>query len=203
MADRRLGNAALAKAVGISHVAVGNYLDGRLPRAEELLAIADHFGVSTDYLLGRDSAMSRGASPPADVPAGSTPGIPPGSLAAALAGLDEIRARCAEAGELLERALAEAALIRDMLESHEAGGGVSRGAGATRAKGSAAHADLQGRRVSVKDTLPGVEAAVKDRVRDGALRAMRLSRGKGSPDKGSTGGTSGSKGGPSKESAPA
>lgn len=202
MAERGLGNAALAKAVGISHVAVGNYLDGRLPRAEELLAIADHLGVSTDYLLGRDSVVSRGASPPAGPADDSVPGIPPGSLAAALAGLDDIRARCAEAGGLLERALAEAALIRDMLASHGAGG-VSRGAGATRAKGSADHADLQGRRVSVKDTLPGVEAAVKDRVRDGALRAMRLSRGKGSPDKGSTGGTSGNKGGPSKESAPA
>jgi len=52
-------NAALAKAVGVSHVAVGNYVSGRLPRAEELLQIARHFKVSLDYLLGWNEERRR------------------------------------------------------------------------------------------------------------------------------------------------
>jgi transcriptional regulator with XRE-family HTH domain len=53
--QRGLNNAQLAKEVGLSHVAIGNFLDGQLPKAEYLIALADFFGVSTDCLLGRDN----------------------------------------------------------------------------------------------------------------------------------------------------
>ena len=42
----------LAKAVGVSHVAIGNLLKGQLPRSELLFSIAVHFGVSMDYFFG-------------------------------------------------------------------------------------------------------------------------------------------------------
>lgn len=183
MSDRRLGNAALAKAVGISHVAIGNYLDGRLPRAEELLALADHFGVSTDYLLGRDGVAPRLPAVPAGPPVRDlgdpeTGCVSSVRLEAALVELDGLQARCVEAGELLERAVADIARIRSDLAPDT-------GAAPTaRPRGSAGRTGRPAQSVSVKDSLPGVEAAVKDRVRDGSLRAMRLSRGKGSPDKG-------------------
>jgi transcriptional regulator with XRE-family HTH domain len=42
----------LAKAVGVSHVAIGNLLKGQKPRSDLLFAIAQHFGVSMDYFYG-------------------------------------------------------------------------------------------------------------------------------------------------------
>lgn len=41
----------LAKATGLTHVAIGNYLRGRVPRYKEAKIIADVFGVSVDDLL--------------------------------------------------------------------------------------------------------------------------------------------------------
>jgi transcriptional regulator with XRE-family HTH domain len=52
----------VAKAVGVSHVAIGNYVAGRLPRAEELLLLAQHFKVSTDYLLGWEGVQQEVAA---------------------------------------------------------------------------------------------------------------------------------------------
>jgi transcriptional regulator with XRE-family HTH domain len=54
--DRGLNNLDLAKAVGLSHVSIGNFLNGQLPKSEHLLALADLFGVTTDWLLGRDGS---------------------------------------------------------------------------------------------------------------------------------------------------
>lgn len=53
---------ALAKELGITRQAVGQYCDGSgLPNAEKLAIIAQHFGVSVDWLLGltpvRDRSM--------------------------------------------------------------------------------------------------------------------------------------------------
>jgi transcriptional regulator with XRE-family HTH domain len=41
----------LAKKIGISHVALRNYLNGRIPTALILKKLADHYGISTDSLL--------------------------------------------------------------------------------------------------------------------------------------------------------
>lgn len=54
--------------------------------------------------------------------------------------------------------------------------------------------------VSVAETLPNVHPGARDRVRDGALRAMRLAREKVSSGKGTAAGTSGSTSLPSKGS---
>jgi transcriptional regulator with XRE-family HTH domain len=59
--QRELNNLQLAKAVGLSHVSIGNFLEGQLPKSEHLHALAEYFGVSTDFLLGRE----QGASAPA------------------------------------------------------------------------------------------------------------------------------------------
>ena len=59
--QRELNNLQLAKAVGLSHVSIGNFLEGQLPKSEHLHALAGFFGVTTDFLLGRE----QGASAPA------------------------------------------------------------------------------------------------------------------------------------------
>lgn len=41
----------LAKATGLTHVAIGNYLKGRVPRYKEAKIIADVIGISVDDLL--------------------------------------------------------------------------------------------------------------------------------------------------------
>ena len=42
----------LSKAVGVSHVTIGNYLMGSPPKSVHLVAIAKFFKVPTDWLLG-------------------------------------------------------------------------------------------------------------------------------------------------------
>lgn len=44
----------LARAVGLSHVTICNYLKGRMPRSLHLSAISEHFKVPMEELLGRD-----------------------------------------------------------------------------------------------------------------------------------------------------
>ena len=56
--QKGLTNLELGKSVGLSHVSIGNFLDGQLPKSEYLAALAEYFGVSTDWLLGRDAEMS-------------------------------------------------------------------------------------------------------------------------------------------------
>lgn len=50
--ERGTTAAGLSKATGLSHVAIGNYLKGRLPMVEGLLKIAGHFGVTLEEVLG-------------------------------------------------------------------------------------------------------------------------------------------------------
>ena len=46
----------VAEACGISHVAFGRYENGsRIPRAEILSKLADHFAVSVDELMGKEN----------------------------------------------------------------------------------------------------------------------------------------------------
>lgn len=55
--QRGISSLELGKSVGLSHVSIGNFLDGQLPKSEHLHALAEFFGVSTDWLLGRDPEM--------------------------------------------------------------------------------------------------------------------------------------------------
>lgn len=52
MGERNLTSIALARALGVTHVAIGNYLKGRIPTVEILMKIAGYFQVSPDQLLG-------------------------------------------------------------------------------------------------------------------------------------------------------
>lgn len=50
-----LTNKEIAQDLGISQSAMAYYKSGKtLPGAEHLIKLADYFGVSTDYLLGRE-----------------------------------------------------------------------------------------------------------------------------------------------------
>jgi transcriptional regulator with XRE-family HTH domain len=51
MAERCWKAADLARESGLSHVAIGNYLKGRVPKYAEASRIAAVFGISPDYLL--------------------------------------------------------------------------------------------------------------------------------------------------------
>ncbi len=51
MKQHGLSNAELARKAEVSHVAVGNYLKGRIPRNPELQRLAAVFGLNPDYLL--------------------------------------------------------------------------------------------------------------------------------------------------------
>jgi transcriptional regulator with XRE-family HTH domain len=72
MNDRALNASSLARAAGLTHVAVGNYMKGRVPTyaaAEKLAAV---FGVAPDYLLNparftaplKQAAAAAAAVPP-------------------------------------------------------------------------------------------------------------------------------------------
>lgn len=41
-----------ADEMGISHAVLSQYLNGRIPRIDKLVKIAEYYGVSPDYLLG-------------------------------------------------------------------------------------------------------------------------------------------------------
>ncbi len=52
----------LAFALGLSEGSIVNYKRDRIPKAEELLSIAAHFGVSIEWLLtGQNPAPSQGS----------------------------------------------------------------------------------------------------------------------------------------------
>ncbi len=59
--------AALARAIGVTHVSAANYLNGRVPEPETLVEISCHFGVSIDWLLKAEALRERpdSAKPPA------------------------------------------------------------------------------------------------------------------------------------------
>ena len=52
MDEHGLKNNALAKEIGVSHVAIGNYLAGRLPHSDILTELALFFKVPIEVLLG-------------------------------------------------------------------------------------------------------------------------------------------------------
>ena len=53
-------NQQLGEAVGLSHVAIGNFLRGQLPKSEHLLSLARFFDVPMEQLLGAEVAAERG-----------------------------------------------------------------------------------------------------------------------------------------------
>jgi SOS-response transcriptional repressor LexA len=57
---RGLKASHLAKEIGLSHVAIGNFLNGQLPKSEHLAMLADFFHVTTDYMLGREPEKKAG-----------------------------------------------------------------------------------------------------------------------------------------------
>jgi len=61
MDQRGMTNAELGKSVGLSHVSIGNFLDGQLPKSEHLATVAGFFGVTTDWLLGREKESGAAA----------------------------------------------------------------------------------------------------------------------------------------------
>lgn len=52
--ERGWNAADLARACGLSHVAIGNYLKGRRPKYDAAQKIAAVFGITPDYLLNPD-----------------------------------------------------------------------------------------------------------------------------------------------------
>ncbi|MBQ7579902.1 MAG: helix-turn-helix transcriptional regulator [Clostridia bacterium] len=55
--DRDLRQKDVANAIGVDQRSLSNYETGKtIPDAETVIALADFFHVSTDYLLGRDIA---------------------------------------------------------------------------------------------------------------------------------------------------
>lgn len=53
--ERRLSQAALAKCIGVSQKAIDYWERGvNEPKATYIVLLADFFGVTTDYLLGRE-----------------------------------------------------------------------------------------------------------------------------------------------------
>lgn len=64
----RLTKAQLARSLGVSNAHVANWLAGQMPRAEHLLTVARHFGVTMEWLLtGEGSTLQappRSLDPP-------------------------------------------------------------------------------------------------------------------------------------------
>lgn len=59
MNEKGISQQALAQVIGVARQSIAQYLDGKTqPNAEKICAIADYFGVSTDYLLGRVDLQS-------------------------------------------------------------------------------------------------------------------------------------------------
>lgn len=60
MEQTKTTQGTLAKESGCSRQAISQYMDGSsMPNVDKLLCIADHFGVSTDYLLGREEKKNK------------------------------------------------------------------------------------------------------------------------------------------------
>lgn len=55
--SRNIRQVELATALNVTPAAVSRYVNGRVPSNETLFAIADYFGVTVDYLLGRNGTI--------------------------------------------------------------------------------------------------------------------------------------------------
>lgn len=65
MAKRKITQTALADRLGISHATVSTYVRGESePCLQNLVAIAQYFDVSTDYLLGNTTVVKVKRRPP-------------------------------------------------------------------------------------------------------------------------------------------
>ena len=54
MMEEKLNQVQLAEKIGVTQVAVSNWINGRKePSINSLWLLADYFGVSVDYLIGR------------------------------------------------------------------------------------------------------------------------------------------------------
>ena len=70
--ERGVRQNALAAGVGLSPAAINKYVQGNaMPGSVELGNIAEFFGVTTDWLLGRESGESRSAVAVRETPAGA------------------------------------------------------------------------------------------------------------------------------------
>ena len=75
MDARALSQAKLARAAGLSHVAVGNYLKGRVPDLAAATKLAQFFGVSVEQLI-HGTSDPQPISAIAKAVADATPGTP-------------------------------------------------------------------------------------------------------------------------------
>lgn len=70
--NRRLSQAAFSDELGLNRATYAQWeLDRRRPELDSLIQIADYYGVSVDYVLGREgvtAAASRSDDPLSDLP---------------------------------------------------------------------------------------------------------------------------------------
>ncbi len=90
-----MSNLEIAKSIGVSHVSIGNFLEGQLPKSEHLMALAKYFGVTTDWLLGHNS--------PSELPPALHEQPPEYLLDDALAELEELKEKVQSLERLLLR----------------------------------------------------------------------------------------------------
>lgn len=65
MGEKELNCTELSRSVNIDRSAIARYLRGeRLPSAPSLIALADFFGCSADFILGRDEIPAEFAAKP-------------------------------------------------------------------------------------------------------------------------------------------
>ena len=58
--DRNISSYKLTKDTGLSNGMISDWRSGKnIPSADNLVKLADYFGVSVDYLLGRDDVPNR------------------------------------------------------------------------------------------------------------------------------------------------
>ena len=71
----RITQEQLAKAIGIERSSIGKYegKQGIIPSVDVLKALADYFGVTIDYLLGRELICEQASPHPADTLAVAEP----------------------------------------------------------------------------------------------------------------------------------
>jgi len=106
MAKRGLNRAQLGRAIEISHVAIQNYVRGREPNPRVLVALADYFQVSTDWLLGRHEGFTGGG--PVEV--SETPS-------------DDIMTAAKELGQIKKEDAHGFGVVRDVISTYHARAG--------------------------------------------------------------------------------
>lgn len=61
--ENKITQEELARIIGVERSTVGKYETGTTPSMEILALIADHFNVTVDYLLGRDTEFPKKENP--------------------------------------------------------------------------------------------------------------------------------------------